>query len=583
MPLDFSQSPKNKNLNKLNLISHSMKEKIINIIKKRINLSSKEIKNLIEIPPQQEMGDYAFPCFMLSKEFKKSPDDIAKELTEKLRKYLTKDIASIENKGPYVNFFLNKNLLAEKVLKETKKENWGKLNIDKKRIGIEYPGPNTNKALHIGHLRNIAIGESITKISRAVGNKVYHLNIFNDRGILISKAMIAYQKYKKGKTPESENIKEDHFVGDLYVQFSKEAKENPELEKEAQELLKKWEEGDKKTLDLWKKLNSWTYRGMQKTFDSFGLSKIDKNYYESEMYKKGKEIILKGLKKGIFYKKEDGAIAINLDKEKLGEKILLRNDGTSIYITQDIYLAEKRVKDFNLDSSYYIVGSEQEYHFKALFAILEKLGIKKDWHHFSYGLVALPTGKMKGREGNVISADGLIEKTKELAMKNLRERTTNIGQKEIERRSLIIALAAIKYSLLKQDINRQIIFNPNESLSFEGDTGPYLLYSYARASSITRKAKSKKIKIIDLKDIEISLIKKIDLFPQIIEKAYKNLSPNLIANYSYDLAKVFNEFYHECQVIGGIEEGFRLALVESFKITLKKSLYLLGIETLEEM
>lgn len=561
-----------------------MKKKIISILTEETKLKTKEISNLIEIPPTQEMGDYAFPCFSLAKTQKKSPLQIAEDLTKKLIKKETKEIQSIENKGPYVNFFINKPLLANKVLNKTQSKDWGKLKLDNRKIGIEYPGPNTNKALHMGQLRNLAVGETIYRITKGVGNKVHHVNIFNDRGILISKSMIAYKRYAKGKTPKSEKKKGDQFVGDLYVKFNKEAKNNPKLEEEAKELLKKWEAGDKETRDLWEKLNSWTYEGLQKTFDTFGMSKIEKNYYESEMYKQGREIIQKGLKKGIFYKKKDGAIAIDLNKENLGEKVVLRGDGTSIYITQDIYLAQKRMQDFKLDASYYIVGSEQQYHFQALFSILEKLGIKGNWKHFSYGLVALPSGKMKGREGNVVSADELIEQTQEIAKKGLIERSTKITKTELEKRSLKIALVAIKYTLLKVDINKQIIFNPKEALAFEGDTGPYLLYSYARASSIIKKAKSNKnIKIIDLKDSEIALIKKIESFPSIIERSYKNLAPNLIANYSFELAKQFNEFYHNCPVIGGIEEGFRLALVESFRTTLKKSLDLLGIETLDEM
>jgi len=561
-----------------------MKEIIVEILSKEAKLNRKQIENLIEIPPKQELGDYAFPCFTLAKQFKKSPLEIAQDLSIKLRKNETKEIASIEAAGPYINFFTNKNLLAKNVIKMVKNKSWGTLKMENKKIGIEYPGPNTNKALHVGHLRNIAIGESVSNISKATGNKVYHLNIYNDRGILISKSMIAYKKYAKGKTPESEKKKGDHFVGELYQKFTTEAEKDKKLEEEAQELLKKWEAEDKETRELWKKMNDWAYKGMQETFDKFGLSKIDKNYYESEMYKEGKEIVEKGLKKGIFFKKEDGAIAIDLEKEKLGEKILLRNDGTSIYITQDLYLAEKRVKDYNLDSSYYVVGNDQDYHFKVLFTILEKMGIKKDWQHLSYGMVALPTGKMKSRAGNVVSADELIENTKELAKKGLIERSTQLNKNELEERALKIALAAIKYTLLKVDIHKQIVFNPNEALAFEGDTGPYLLYSYARASSIIRKAKSdKKIEIIDLKPSEITLIKKIENFPEVITTAYKNLSPNLLANYSFELAKSFNEFYHDCPVLGGIEEGFRLSLVNAFKITLKKSLELLGIETLEEM
>ena len=374
-----------------------MKEFIAKLIEKEVNLKSKEIENLIEVPPSDELGDYAIPCFILSKKLKKSPLIIAEDLAKKLKKNLPKEISNISSKGSYVNLFINKKILAEKVLAKVKKKDFGKLKIGKKKIGIEYPSPNTNKALHVGHLRNMAIGESISKIITNSGNEIVHLNLFNDRGILISKSMIGYENFAKGKTPESEGVKEDKFVGDLYVKFSKASAKDEKLEELAQKKLKLWEENDKETLALWQKLNLWTYSGMQKTFDKFCLSKIDKNYYESKIYKKGKEIIKAGLKKGIFYKKKDGAIAIDL--EKLGEKILLRSDGTSVYITQDLYLAEQKIKDFKLDSSYYLVGSDQEYHFKVLFNILNKLGIKKDWKHLSYGMVRLPSRSEERRVG----------------------------------------------------------------------------------------------------------------------------------------------------------------------------------------
>ncbi len=559
-----------------------MKQAVIDILAKETNIPKEEISNLIEIPPNEDLGDYAFPCFNLAKVMKKNPIEIAKDLSEKIRKALPKEISNVNPSGSYINFFIDKTLLAKQVLDKANSKDFGKIVSNKKIVGIEYPSPNTNKALHIGHLRNIAIGESILNLNKFAGNKVYHLNLYNDRGILISKSMLAYEKYALGKNPKSEKLKGDRFVGQLYTQFSLESEKNPELEKEAQEKLKLWEDGDKKTIDLWKKMNSWAYDGMQQTFDTFGLSKIDKNYYESEIYKEGKEIINLGLKKGLFYKKEDGAIAVNLEKEKLGEKILLRGDGTSIYITQDLFLAEKKVKDFNLDSSYYVVGSDQQYHFKVLFSILEKLGISKDWKHLSYGMISLPSGKMKSRQGNVVLADDLIEEIEKLAKEGILSRGYN--GKEVDKRARVIALAAIKYSLLKTDINKEIVFDPSEAISFEGDTGPYLLYSYARASSISRKVKSKKpLKILDLKEQEIKLLKKINSFPQIVSKAYKDLAPNLIANYSFELSKLFNEFYHECPVMGSLEEGFRLKLVEAFRITLKKSLSLLGIDVLEEM
>lgn len=562
-----------------------MKEKIAKLISKETKINIEEIKKLIEIPPSDSFGDYSFPCYQLAKIKKQSPLLISQELSNKLRKNISKEISSIEVKSAYVNFFIDKIYLAKKTIERTKKKSWGEIkNNNSQNIGIEYPSPNTNKSLHIGHLRNIIIGESISQIIKNANNNVYHLNLYNDRGILISKTMVAYELFAENINPLEKKIKPDKFIADLYVKFNKEAKKNKELEEKAKEKLRLWENKDKKTIELWKKLNSWAYQGLQQTFDLFGLSKIDKNYYESEIYTRGKEIINKGIKKGLF-KEKDNAIIIDLNKENLGEKVLLRSDKTSVYITQDLYLAEQKIKDFNLDSSYYVVGNDQEYHFKVLFTILEKLGLKKDWKHFSYGMVTLPSGKMKSREGNIVSADDFIKETQEIAKKGLIDRNPKINKNELEKKSLIIALAAIKYSLIKIDIKKDLIFNPEKALSFEGDTGPYLLYSYARANSILKKIKStqKEYNIIDLTNSEIKLIKKINNFENILTETYQNLTPNTLANYVYELAQIFNEFYHSCSIINSKEKEFRLDLVKAFKKTLKKSLDLLSIQTIEEM
>lgn len=557
-----------------------------NIIKKILNDEGVVCDaDMIEIPPKDDMGDFAFPCFSIAKEKKQSPLLISHELCEKLREKIPKEISNISNNGPYVNFFIDKKMLAKKIISDVNKKTFGSFKLDNKKIGIEYPAPNTNKPLHVGHLRNMAIGDSIFNIAKTVGNEVYHLNLFNDRGILICKSMVAYMKYGNGATPESEGIAGDKFVGKYYVLFNKELEKNPKLEDEAKDLLQKWEAGDKETIALWKKMNSWTYSGIENTFKKFGLNKIDKNYYESQLYKEGKKIIEDGLEKKIFEKK-DGAIIINLEKEGLDEKVLLRSDGTSVYITQDLYLAMKKIEDFNLDSSYYVVGNDQIYHFNVLFSILDKLGIKKNWKHFSYGMVELPTGKMKSRDGSAKTAEDLIEETKKTAIKNIRERTLDLSEKELERRSLIVALAAIKYFLLKPDINKSIIFNPEEALAFEGNTGPYLLYSYARANSIIKKAKrieEKDLEIFDINPKESVLIKKLNSYSEMVEKAYKQLAPNVVATYVYELSQVFNEFYHECPVMCSNQDKFRLELVKSFKIVMEKALNLLGIEFLDEM
>nr|AQS34389.1 hypothetical protein [uncultured archaeon] len=351
-------------------------------------------------------------------------------------------------------------------------------------------------------------------------------------------------------------------------------------------MLQKWEEGDKETIALWKKMNEWAFEGWKKSYKKFGV-KFDKEYYESEIYTKGKEIILKGLKDGIFEKKKDGAVFINLEKEKLGEKILLRSDGTSVYMTQDIYLAQFKFKEFNLNNSIYVTGNEQDYHFQVLFEILRRLGFEnKGLKHLSYGMITLPTGKIKSREGTEgISADEVLEKVQKIVKKELESRG-KISKKDLEDRSLKISLASIRYSMLKTDIGKGMIFDPKEAINFEGNTGSYLLYSYARASSILKKIKNNSVTNFesgDLEEQEIKLIKKLFDFSGIVKKSYLVLNPSLIANYSYQLAQTFNEFYHACPVIGSKKEGFRIALVESFKHVLKNSLNLLGIETLEKM
>jgi arginyl-tRNA synthetase len=583
-----------------------MKEIVLKLLEKELKgkLGKEEIDRLIEIPPQQEMGDFAFPCFSLAKVEKKNPMMIASELTERLRKNLsarkgvpsvgdssnlktiTGKISDVESKGAYVNFFINKKFLAESVLEEAVKKDFGTSKDGKgKKIVVEFLSPNTNKPLHLGHMRNMSIGDSVVHLLEFTGHDVIKVNLNNDRGVHICKSMIGYKMFGNGKTPESEKIKSDHFVGDYYVAFSKAAKENPALEEEAQEMLRKWEEGDKEVIALWKKMNKWAFDGFKETAKVFGI-KFDKEYYESKIYKFGKEIVEEGLKKGIFKKKEDGAVVIDLTAEGLGEKVLLRSDGTSIYITQDMYLAKLKDEDFNIDGSFYVVANEQDYHFKVLFSILKKLGYKftDKLHHLSYGMVELPEGRMKSREGTVVDADDLIEDTRKIAVENIKKRE-ELSEKELRERSLKISLAAIRYTLLKIDLMKNIVFNPKESLEFEGNTGPYLLYSYARASSILRKVeKSKaKLEIFDLSKEEGALLTKIGDFPNIVKRAYSELAPNLIANYAFELCQMFNEFYHAHQVIGSKEEAFRLKLIEAFRNVLKKSLNLLGIEELEEM
>ncbi|MFH1307291.1 MAG: arginine--tRNA ligase [archaeon] len=558
-----------------------MKELIADLLSKYIKLNKNEILNLIEIPPDTRLGDYAFPCFRLAPILKRNPKEIAEELAEKISLSLPREIEKVEAFNGYLNFLINlRFLVKDTILSLEKKEKKSK----KKIALVESPSPNTNKPLHLGHLRNMAIGESISRILESQNFNVKRLNLNNDRGVHITKSMLAYSKWGKGKSPKE---KTDKFVGDFYILYSKELKNHPELEQENQELLRKWEAGDKETLALWKKMNDWAYKGFAETYKKFGM-KFDKEYYESQTYKKAKEIVSEGLKKGIFHKKQDGAVFIDLSKYGLGEKVVLRADGTSVYVTQDLYLAKLKYTQYKFDKSIYVVACEQDYHFKVLFKILEllKLPFAKNALHLSYGMVNLPEGRMKSREGKVVDADNLIDEMQTLALKELNKRA-KLSKKEIQDRSLKIALASIKYFLLKIEISKDMVFNPQEAIAFEGNSGPYLQYSYARASSILRKTKKKgKFNvggILEFDKQEISLIKKLGQFSEVLESSYKNLNPALLANYSFELAQLFNEFYHSSQVINSDKEEFRLFLVEKFREIIKKSLYLLGIEVLEEM
>jgi len=560
-----------------------LKKKVAVIIAKHIPLKIQEIVSLLEIPPDSKLGDLSFPTYSLAGKLKKNPSQISQDIVKKLE--TGKEIEKIEAVGPYVNFFINKEKLAEQIIRIN--ENYGRNKGRKQKIVVEFLSPNTNKPLHIGHLRNMSIGESISRILEFSNNKVIRTNLYNDRGIHICASMLAYKKFGKNKKP---NKKSDHFVGDFYILFNKKLKTNKKLEDEARKLLQEWEKGDKQTRQLWEKMNFWVIKGIEQTYKTFGI-KFNKQYYESKIYKKGKEIINDGLKKKIFKKRQDNAVIINLGGE-LGEKVLLRPDQTSVYITQDLYLAKLRYQDYKFNKLIYIVGNEQNYHFNVLFKILKLLGYKfsQNTHHLSYGMVFLPEGRMKSREGKIVDADDLIASMQELAKKELKKRS-KLKKKELENRSLKIALSAIKYFLLKVDSNKDMMFNPDKAINFEGDTGPYLQYTYARASSIIKNARKSrkaekarnKLKIKQLKEQEIKLIKKIDKFPEIITQTTKQLNPSILANYSFQLSQTFNEFYQYCRVVGSEQERFRLALVEAFRKTMKNSLHLLGIEAIEEM
>jgi arginyl-tRNA synthetase len=430
----------------------------------------------------------------------------------------------------------------------------------------------------------MTIGESVSRLLEFNGNKVIRANLNNDRGIHICKSMAAYKLYGERKTPNTAKKKSDHFVGDYYVMFNKKSKTNAKLEIESHRLLQKWEEGDEHVINLWKKMNKWALDGFQETYYKFQI-KHDVEFFESQIYTKGKEIVEQGIKDKIFIKKDDGLVFADLKKEGLGEKVLLRPDGTSIYMTQDLYLAKLKKEQYKVDKSIYVVGNEQNHHFNVLFTILKKLGFdSNELKHLSYGMVNLPEGKMKSREGTVVDADDLIDEIQKLIKKELKSRY-KLSQSELEERSLKITLAAIKYILLRVDTKKDMVFNPKESIDFEGETGSYLLYSYARASSILSKLKNKKqdSSFKEIEDKEVALVKKLQEFKTVVPKSINELNPSYIANYSYQLAKLFNEFYHACPVIGSEKEAFRIDLVICFIQVLNSSLKLLGIEPLEKM
>ena len=572
-----------------------MKEQIVSALAGELkgHLTHYAVEKSLEIPPSDDLGDYAFPCFSLSKLLRKNPAQIAAELTEKLcgPGGLGDNGVTVKSTGGYLNFFVDKKQLAKTVIKSSSHDDFGKGGAAG-RVVVEFASPNTNKPLHLGHLRNMSIGDSIARILAYCGCEVFRASINNDRGVHICKSMLAYQRCGDGATPEGAGVKSDHFVGDYYVMFNNKSADDASWNDDAQKMLKDWEDGDPQVLELWKTMNKWALDGFRETYKLFGVS-FDKEYYESDIYKDGKEIVKDGLDRGIFHKKENGAVAVNLKEEKLGgedgDKVLLRPDGTSVYIVQDLYLALLKDKEFKYDRSFYVVGNEQDYHFAVLIAIFKKLGydVADKMKHLSYGMVELPEGKMKSREGTVVDADDLIKETKNLAKQEVVERYKELSDAEAEDRSLKIALAAIKYQLLKIDIAKNMIFDPKKAISFEGDTGPYLLYSYARASSIIRKAGGERAAAIaeSLQPAETRLVKKIAFFPSAIKFAHDRLSPSVIANYAFELAQVFNEFYHANQVIGsgGDVENFRVGLVASFRATIGKCLGLLGIETVEEM
>ena len=571
-----------------------LENKIEDLIFKNFKDIPKDFIFEFNLPPSEEMGDLSLACFSLAKILNEPSNVIADKITEKLK--ADGLIESAKAIGPYVNFKFNSGIFINTVIKEIleKKQDISSLKVKpKNKYIIEFSAPNTNKPLHLGHLRNTLLGNAMNNLFIKNGIKSVKLNLINDRGIHICKSMIAYQKWGENKTPETENKKGDHFVGDYYILFEQEAKENPSLFREVQEMLKKWEQGDQETIQLWQKMNHWAISGIEETYHKINVS-FDKVYYESEIYKIGKDIVLKALKKGLCEKLPDGAVEINLESYGLGKKILIRADGTSVYVTQDIGLAKLKYNDFKPAKSIYVVASEQDYHFKVLFKILEIFGFPwaKNYEHFSYGMVNLPNGKMKSREGTVVEVDDIVAEMESLVKGEILKRNPNISPIDLSQRSKVIALSALKFFFLKFTPAQEIKFNPQESIAFEGATGTYLLYAYARIQSVIRKAFIDKtdIKEIDLINLqeneERELVKNLFIFRKILRESMVEYNPAILANYLIKLAQLFNVFYHKHQILDTDNEKLsrsRLFLIMAVSWIIKNGLDVLGIETVNEM
>jgi len=556
-------------------------------------------------------GDITMVIFPLLKLTKSNPV----ELGNKIGNYLVENVSEVArfnvvsgflniviSDSYYVNFFNG--------IKDQNQFGFIAPNPDDKAVMVEYSSPNTNKPLHLGHVRNNLLGYSVAEILKASGKKVYKTQIINDRGIHICKSMLAWEKFGNGETPETSGLKGDKLVGKYYVEFDKaykteingliengkteeEAKKQAPIIIEAQEMLKKWEAGDEKVISLWKKMNEWVYEGFATTYTNLGVN-FDRYYYESNTYLLGKDVVQVGLDKGVFEKDPDGSVWIDLTDEGLDRKIVLRSDGTAVYMTQDIGTAIQRVKDMpDVGGMIYTVGNEQDHHFKVLFLILKKLGF--DWasnlYHLSYGMVDLPSGKMKSREGTVVDADDLMQDMTDTA-KQISEDLGKLDSYSDEEKAKLyktIGLGALKYYILKIDPKKRILFNPEESVDFAGNTGPFIQYTYARIQSIIRKADfdfTAKIEIEELHEKEKELVKQIELFPEVIQNAAQNHSPALIANYTYDLVKEYNSFYQSVHILGEVDltkKIFRVQLSQKVAEVIKSAFQLLGIEVPERM
>jgi arginyl-tRNA synthetase len=590
-----------------------IKQQVVTAIQELYGAEVNEKQVQLQVTRKEIDGDFTLVVFPFLRMSKKSPEQTAEELGALL-------VNNVEEISAYnvIKGFLNLEIAEKEWIQFSKEahaqESFGICEVDEnsEKVMVEFSSPNTNKPLHLGHIRNILLGDAVTRILKANGKNVKAVNLVNDRGIHICKSMLAWQKWGMDATPESTGIKGDHLVGDYYVKFDQEykkeirqlvesgieekiAKKEASILGEAQAMLRSWEHKEPEIYQLWEKMNAWVYDGFELTYNQMGIE-FDKTYYESDTFSLGKKLVLEGLEKGILIRKEDGSVWADLTKDKLDEKILLRSDGTSVYMTQDLGTAHQRFEDFDLDRHIYVVGNEQNYHFQVLKIVLKKLGF--DWaehlFHLSYGMVELPTGKMKSREGTVVDADDLISEMIVTARSTSEElgKLEGLSEEEIVRTMEIIALGALKYFILKVDPKKTMTFVPEESIDFNGNTGPFIQYTYARIQSVLRKAeangfdKTIDADLADLEEKELALLKSVYSFPAIVREAGENLSPALIANYVYELTREFNQFYHDISILKEDNKAlrsFRIALSELCANVIRTAMSLLGADVPERM
>lgn len=597
-----------------------IEKKIISTIIKGIkDLYGQEVtENLVQLQTTKKEfeGHLTLVVFPFLKISKKKPEETAQEIGSYLKSNIPNVIADFNVIKGFLNLTIASSSWIELLTSINQNDKFGFIPVTEQSplVMIEYSSPNTNKPLHLGHVRNNLLGWALAQVMEANGNKVVKTNIVNDRGIHICKSMLAWLKYGNGATPESTGIKGDHLIGDYYVAFDKhyreqiselvaqgmseeEAKNEAPLIKEAREMLVKWENNDPEIRTLWRKMNEWVYAGFDVTYKALGVS-FDKIYYESETYLEGKEKVLEGLEKGFFFRKEDGSVWADLTQEGLDEKLLLRSDGTSVYMTQDIGTAKLRFQDYPINKMIYVVGNEQNYHFQVLSILLDKLGFDwgKDLVHFSYGMVELPNGKMKSREGTVVDADDLIAEMISNAKKMSEDKInklTDLTEEEANEIARIVGLGALKYFILKVDARKNMLFNPDESIDFNGNTGPFIQYTYARIRSILRKAAEVGLVVpqelpldTELNEKEINLIQSLSDFALVVKQAGNDYNPSCIANYCYDLVKEYNQFYHDFSILHEEDKNkqiFRLALSANVGKVIRLGMGLLGIEVPERM